>query len=751
MLKSIQKLKNFGVFDNYSPPAGTSEFGVKNIIYGWNYSGKTTLSRLIASLENRKPPEEFPTCSFSITTDSGPITEANIASAALQVRVFNTDFVDDNINFAGSHSKPILLLGSESDEAQKEIDLLTGKLAKANALAEARRKKLEDEKRAKEKAKTDAAANIKSTMSMVKAFGSNHLDKEIIAVRLLDTDQKLSDDALAADLKLARTSDQDKPLPVPELLLDLLYQALHVESIPILGKKPDMASAIERLTQHPDIEQWVETGLPLHEGKTHCEFCGNPLDVKVLQTFREHFSKELVAHKIEIDELVGKLNSAKVRLEAPKPADLNVQFRSRCQDASTAFLAAIATYDGHIQDLVNRLLQKKNAPFNPISPPPFNEAAQTGLAAAVDALNAVLRENNAACEAFSKTKEDAIQRAKLHFAAKFIGDEKLDAYERKQDRQSIHDERYKAISKSFGEKIAELKAIISQAQQGREKINEMIENLLGNDSISITVVKVGSEDRFQLIRSDGKPAKNLSEGEKTAIAFAFFMTKLREIQHLDQTIIWIDDPISSLDSNHIFQVNAILNDALFYTNAQDQRTTRCKQIFFSTHNFEFFSLLRELKPIRANVAKLFLAKRVSQHSSTLMDMPKSMARYSSEYHFLYDVLHQFNKSPDKTDMEALMLLPNAMRRFIELYTYSKYPDSKDIQVDGRAERIFGAEKAKRILKVFHYFSHANSIERISRNNDLMCDIEGAVADLMKHLTENDPVHLEALNAAVTAP
>ena len=53
MLKSFQRIKGLGVFADYAPPAGTDEFGVKNLIYGWNYSGKTTLSRLVAMLESK--------------------------------------------------------------------------------------------------------------------------------------------------------------------------------------------------------------------------------------------------------------------------------------------------------------------------------------------------------------------------------------------------------------------------------------------------------------------------------------------------------------------------------------------------------------------------------------------------------------------------------------------------------------------------------------------------------------------------
>lgn len=131
-------------------------------------------------------------------------------------------------------------------------------------------------------------------------------------------------------------------------------------------------------------------------------------------------------------------------------------------------------------------------------------------------------------------------------------------------------------------------------------------------------------------------------------------------------------------------------------------------------------------------------------------MPKSMYKYSSEYHFLFDVLNEFNKAPgeEKTDLKLLMLLPNAVRRFVELYTYSKYPGQREMTVDQRAEILFGGEKSKRLLKVFHYFSHANNIERMVEQNDLMCDIEGAVADLMAMIEEKDPLHVEALKASL---
>ena len=43
MIRRIQQIKGFGVFVDFQWPANLPEFKQFNLIYGWNYSGKTTL------------------------------------------------------------------------------------------------------------------------------------------------------------------------------------------------------------------------------------------------------------------------------------------------------------------------------------------------------------------------------------------------------------------------------------------------------------------------------------------------------------------------------------------------------------------------------------------------------------------------------------------------------------------------------------------------------------------------------------
>jgi wobble nucleotide-excising tRNase len=203
-----------------------------------------------------------------------------------------------------------------------------------------------------------------------------------------------------------------------------------------------------------------------------------------------------------------------------------------------------------------------------------------------------------------------------------------------------------------------------------------------------------------------------------------------------------------LDANHIFQVTAAIREFFFCQEQQGGNlmwTTKCKQISISTHNVEFFHLLREIKPDGKTQAHLYLIKRIGIQTSTLGNMPDSLAKYASEYQFLFEVIYRCHNASEKTDLDVLMLLPNAVRRFVELHTYSRLPGCIKENVDQRAEALFGSEKAKGILKVFHYFiSHANTIERMVGNNELVFDVERAISDLLSEIETGDPLHWKAL-------
>ncbi|MEA9428663.1 AAA family ATPase [Aeromonas caviae] len=746
--------QGLGVYQNYNRPADTQEFGTKNLIYGWNYSGKTTLSRLFAQLESKTANPDLFGCEFSFGTDNDAITEKNFTQRNISVRVFNSDFIKANLHFDGESFNPILLLGKESEKAQQKIDKLGARIKRSFLVQRKLNGEVETLKSRIAQAKTDAAKFIRQRLK-VDPYTATHLGQDVQVVSILDS-QLLMEKELSNAIELALTPDSKRPSTVDELHGSPAIEELHKEAVTVLAATPSFSNTLKHLEENPAIERWVQSGLHLHPTSGTCEFCGNDLSPARLEALRTHFSKDLADHQEKVDGLLERVKTAEFRLTWPKTAELNPQFRDSYNLAIEVLPAVINTLNQAVKKLAGEVQLKADDSRKAMNPSPLAPGLEVAIKDAVAAVNAIIKQNNELASNFTNARADALRKAKYHYVQQFIDEQDAAGLEVNKDQQAKRYDRLKAYVSRLQPEIERLQADISQAQQGREKINERLVSMLGSEAVQIKVVKdPAGQDRFQMIRRDGAAAKNLSDGERTAIAFSYFLTKLQEIKPAEfkETIVYIDDPISSLDANHIFQVTAAIR-ALFFTqqNKGEPWQTTCKQIFVSTHNFEFFSLLREIKPTDTKKgARLYLIRRIADKSSTLENMPASLARYQSEYHFLFEVIHRFNQAPDKTAHDVLMLLPNAMRRFIELYTYSRLPGPKDAeQVDERAEVLFGVERAKRILKIFHYFSHGNTLDRLAGNNELIFDLEHAVRDLIDAITETDKPHMDALITATQA-
>lgn len=747
MIKGINRIRNFGVFSDYSKPAGTEDFVEKNIIYGWNYSGKTTLSRLFQTLERGCLHSDYLDLKFSITDASGAaITETNVADAGKTVRVFNADFVERNLSWNGISFNPILLLGEDSIEAKKHISESQKIVERCRQSYKTKKLLIAGIEGAISTEKTEEAKKIRTTLSLVETFTATHLNSILTSMQMSEQSHLLDASVVPSMLKLSLTSDNDKLDLLSKFIAKTNLSEIALRAKALIEKQPKLSNTIEYLQEKSDVSDWVETGLGLHAHTENCEFCGSKISLERMAKLEAHFSKDLVNHKIEIEELIKNITLHRLTLPTLATAQVYPQFREQMSSALTVMAQAQHAYNEELDKLAISLRAKQKSPFTSHAAPITTLEAEGGLQNAISKVNHLLEKSNEVTANFGKEKQKALTTLKRHYVANFYFEHKLAMRNAKAERNKRHLIKYKTFGEKINELIKELEAKINLAQKGREEINRRISNLLGSDSIRIDVIKESDNDRFRLMRGD-TVAKNLSEGEKTAIAFSFFLTKLSEVPDKKEALVYIDDPISSLDSNHIFQVNALIKEAFFF---QDQATgnkwkTTYKQIFISTHNFEFFSLLRDL-PCKKKT-RYFHVKKISPTVSTFTNLPQSIEKYSSEYHYLFSLIYSFHNSPDKTDLEVLLSIPNAVRRFLELYTYARIPSNVNTSVDDRADILFGTEKSKRILKVLHHFSHLNNIERISKNTDLLCDVENAVSELFHHLKE-DPLHFNALMEGV---
>ena len=243
------------------------------------------------------------------------------------------------------------------------------------------------------------------------------------------------------------------------------------------------------------------------------------------------------------------------------------------------------------------------------------------------------------------------------------------------------------------------------------------------------------KNKFRILRRREK-AKNLSEGEKTAIAFSYFLTRLEDKEtDIANTIIFIDDPISSLDSAHLYNTFAVIQSKL----------APCKQLFISTHNLEFFNLIKEwLKKIRGYKDKcsFYLIERISKSGEEIADireLPKTLLDYKSEYHFLFYKIKSFADNPT-TDFENLFQLPNILRRFLEAFVGFKYgvglKKGLEFLITNESDRI-------KIDKFVNILSHQTGLQRNLLFSDIS-ECERVVNIVIEAIKNKDSEHFRSL-------
>jgi wobble nucleotide-excising tRNase len=294
---------------------------------------------------------------------------------------------------------------------------------------------------------------------------------------------------------------------------------------------------------------------------------------------------------------------------------------------------------------------------------------------------------------------------------------------------------------SISAKEAEVKNLeseISGSVKGAETVNEFIQMFFRHDGIKF---EIAESKKFRLLRG-GVPAKNLSEGEKTIISLAYFVARLEEKGNkLENTIVFVDDPVSSLDSNHLFNIYAFVKTKL----------ENCQQLFISTHNMEFFNLLKDfLKDVGyGNVEKMpcYLVKRKwnsTVNQSSIEDLPRVLKRYRSEYAYLFGELKRFSvlNTTALDDHEYLFLMPNMARRFLEAYLGLRYPDGKSWgkKLD---KLIKDPTKRAQIEKFVHEFSHSGSAIRTLKFPEAL-ECKEIIDDILALLEEVDKDHYDAL-------
>lgn len=744
MIRRIQHIEAFGVFADFQWPSSLPEFKQFNLIYGWNYSGKTTLSRVFRCFEQKLPHTDFAGAQVQLKAEDGTVHRLSAPHTAPVFRVFNSDFIRENLSFADGSATPILVLGAEDIAKQEALKAKKTERETLSVSMDSNMRKKDDKADDIEKALTKYARDfIKNPLAEVN-YDKRRFEPKVIECKATPEQYLLDDNALAECLAVYRSTDKKAVLSTKLLSLSSVTD-LKEKTAPLLARVVKANNPISRLKESPEVEAWVNEGRPLHAGKDACQFCGQPLPEDLMAQLTGHFSDDYENLMAELSALAKAIEAAKeeqIALDHKTDfyAELSERFTSEKSKLDKLLKARKAT----LGNLVEALSAKQTKAFTSLECPAVDDSAEQ-ISSVVEAVNTIVIEHNKRTMDFDKKRQEAFTKLEKHYAALFVREEKYNEL-----LQQITDLKA-TISKqmtNLGEldtEIRQLEQALSEAAKGAERINDLLAAYFGKGDLRVAV---SPEKRFQILRG-AIVAKNLSEGEKTALAFAYFITRVQDGRHpLADTRVVVDDPISSLDANHLFNTYALIKTQL----------AACRQLFISTHSFEFYNLIREWvaddegskhaeKP-QANWKKwsVFYVKRTDDGEAVLEEIPTVLLRFKSEYHYLFSTLYHFDKT-GSANYDCLLSLPNVVRRFMEAFGGIMIPRWAGLR--GKLPKLFPNDiERERVWKFINHYSHNTTITRSLTIPDTS-ECKAVVQACLKAVQDWDGDYFKDLEAEVS--
>ncbi|MDT3402264.1 AAA family ATPase [Mucilaginibacter terrae] len=774
---------HFGLFKDYSWDTVISKdntFKKMNIIYGRNYSGKTTLARIFKCFEDSLMHKDYLACQFKVTLNNGNIiAEKNLQDFAKhnQIRVYNTDFVRENLGWLYREDgtiRPFTILGAKNVELDKQITLINYQLGtieagkglvfeydKAQKALAAQKKTNSDKtdilddklrKRANDTIKVNndlflptnakksyTITDIKADIDQIKS----DVKKHILATATADELIKLLKEVAIDDVN-PLTESQPK------------FADYYKECNDILQKKITPSTPIAELINDNLLQEWVRLGIDKHRDKRKtCGFCGNPLDKDLWKRLDEHFSKESEELRAALKGKIDQLELAKKGLTefmTLKREQFYSTLQTRFDGTLKSWHTVSNAYQKKIDQLITELKIREKDIFRLRELPADISDLSDEVLATIKDFNQIITEHNKKTSSLATDQVRARKELRFSNIAQYISDidyfNELKAIEQQDNKLNIVGGGL-ILQKQEIERLVEDKRVLeTQAKdesKGAELINQHLTHFFGHNELKLTAQGESPNMKF-IIQREGIDANNLSEGECSLISFCYFIAKiedeLKDELNSNKLIIYIDDPISSLDSNHIFFMFSLIESVI-------AGPKKYGQLFISTHNLDFLRYLKKLTFPKKDL-KHFIIERRNKSNTLLRLAPEYLKNYITEFNYLFDQIYQCSLGDREIISHNYQYsFGNNMRKFLEAYLFYKYPSHK-MTSEEKLRKYFDNDRVtiNLINRVINEYSHIGEhFERGMEPID-MDEITKVSSLVLNRISTTDPDQYNALMDSV---
>ncbi|MDO6674003.1 AAA family ATPase [Tenacibaculum sp. 1_MG-2023] len=766
MIKKIKEIENFGIFESISNQSNYLEFNRFNLFYGHNGSGKSTLSHLFSLLESKDIQTRFPDSKWGFHIDDTTIlSNLNDIDNELNIKVFDKGFMERNINW-NKVIKGILVVSEDKkieiqqrDNKIKEEKGIKSSIEKLTLVLEGDGKSKGEKGLVKDNSSflSEAARNIKQKFQLIEVddtYLSNY-NKTKLENRLKEKQLDIQKPQMNVSEieKLAQTiKPQDKDIINKPDLSKLEQVDKAYDRINLILESTVASKVIDILKDSPEKSEWVKKGLDIHKENEECSFCGNQITDKRIEELNSYFSDSYRNIIEQIDSVIKWIED----FEYPYIPSQNSFYKEYQKDYKKFFdfiHDELKKLELVKSDWKQLLETKRKDPFKIIEGKllVFDSTLILKYFGEIDSLISYHNDK-------FKNADSIIKKTKINLELEYIKEElkRYDYYKKsKEEINKLNEQEIlKEKNKEIEVEIKQLNKKISTEALGAEKFNTDLWKFLGRKDISLVPQTKGG---YVIERNNDPNTKGqfLSEGEKTAIAFVYFINKLKEQDNrINNSIIVVDDPISSFDSNNLFSSYSYLK----------LNCNEAKQLFVLTHNFNYFRLVRDWfnaknkKQKEKNIKDSSKPKSICNfytlevqlnkkniRYSEIRNADETLLKYSSEYHYQFKKLIDYS-SEVKVDLDKAYLTANAARKTLETFLKFKYPkkvnDFRQL-FEKSIKNTTLKEKEEYIYKFINKYSHAQDFDNDSSDNQLDEGINVA-KDVLNLIKEIDETHFEEM-------
>ncbi len=764
-IKKIKSLKAFCGLDMIE----MGEFKHYNIIFGNNGCGKTSLTRAFELLiPKNKHIEKYRT----ISADKSPSIEfecedrsykiepnSDIRVPPFKVEIYNSDFLHNNMPLNSEFGLKklddgtIILEGSVLGEETKEINQLKDFREKV----EKRQKKIKDEN------------DTKNTLSAKQESEIKKYDKEIERIRQKMTSNtikitpdeiginnfyKVSKDKFKYQEDVLTNLEKDfnklneamkKFDGLKEMELPKDYQAIKdkLEFLFSFDIDKEAGEVSKKIKEHISKvgREFIEKGIELQKEMPDnaCPFCTQKIPHEIIQEYTSYFNKSVEKFNQCSLEMSGTLKNILDQWNIKEILQAFEQFKPFMEDFSQNkeslenALERIKVLLEKLQKEVDKKEGAKNEEkFQKIDKEllEIQENIQKHVGKTRNILNQKKEQEEKLKEWKTKLKEARIKKAK-HDSYDWQKIKK--EAERKLSVLNRGHERLNCLLEKIDNK---LKKLNEQKHPDIEAINSYLKALnLPKYSLDKDYRIVLNSDALE----NSKAEMVLSDGEKTTLAFAYFLARLKSFykkEDLKNLVVVIDDPISSLDEQRIYNTSYIvakINQELAGEALKDEDKA---QVFVLTHNHTFMARLINMV---GKHARYFQLER-NQNQLKIVCKNEAVGYFDTFYLLLFKEVYEFAKKEKvQDDFKEAINYGNKVRILLESFLKINFIDSFPAK---KHDGVFKEDMLKHLIETANGEVELN-FSKLPFNKDNNCNIKNEEVLRKKTLHIAKGLHLDS--------